>query len=209
MKIEKLTENKIRIILNLEDLEKKHLDLHSFMSNSIESQTLFADILNQAEKEVGFSTKNCRILIEALASTEGDFIFIITKHNIDSTQKEPAKKRTLNIKRKTNNLNVEKAIYSFNNFEEFCLFCSHLYHNPLKDIRKLAKVISLYCYNNTYYLVINNINTAYTNLKAFYASIAEFGKLVTNSNQFEGKLLEYGKLIMKHNAITKGIKYFA
>lgn len=209
MKIEKLTENKIRIILNLEDLKKNHVDLHSFMSNSIESQSLFADILSQAEKEVGFSTKNCRILIEALASTEGDFIFIITKHSLDNSQKESTKKRTLNIKRKTNKLNVEKAIYSFHGFEEFCLFCSHLHHNPLKDMRKLAKAISLYCYNNTYYLVLNNINTAYPDLKTFYASIAEFGKLVSNSPHFEGKLLEHGKLIMKHNALTKGIKYFA
>ena len=209
MKIEKLTENKIRIILNLEDLKKKHLDLHSFMSNSIESQNLFADILTQAEKEVGFSTKNCKILIEALASSEGDFIFIITKHNLDAPQKETTKKKTLNIKRKTHKLDVEKAIYSFHDFEEFCLFCSHLYHNPLKDIKKLAKKISLYLYNNTYYLVLNNINTAYSDLKCFYASVAEFGELVSNSPHFESKLIEHGKLIMKHNAITKGIKYFA
>ena len=79
MKIEKLTENKIRIILNVEDLEKNNIDLHSFMSNSIESQSLFIDILNQAEHEVGFSTKDCKILIEALASSDGNFIFTITK----------------------------------------------------------------------------------------------------------------------------------
>jgi len=67
MKIEKLNDNKIRVTLNLEDLTERDIDYHSFMSNSIESQSIFLDMLNTAEKEVGFNTDNCRIMIEALA----------------------------------------------------------------------------------------------------------------------------------------------
>lgn len=57
MKIEKLTENKIRIILDMQDLQEKNIDLHSFMSDSLESQDLFYDMLDKAEKEVRFSNK--------------------------------------------------------------------------------------------------------------------------------------------------------
>lgn len=57
MKIEKLTENKIRIILDMQDLQEKNIDLHSFMSDSLESQDLFYDMLDRAEKEVRFSNK--------------------------------------------------------------------------------------------------------------------------------------------------------
>ena len=67
MKIEKLTENKIRITLNMDDLNEREIDYHTFMSNSIESQSIFLDMLNTAEKEVGFNTDDCRIMIEALA----------------------------------------------------------------------------------------------------------------------------------------------
>ena len=67
MQIEKITENKIRIILNVQDLEEKNIDLHTFMSNSIESQDLFYDVLDKAEKEVGFETKDYKLMIEALA----------------------------------------------------------------------------------------------------------------------------------------------
>ena len=67
MQIEKITENKIRIILNIRDLQEKNIDLHTFMSNSIESQDLFYEMLNKAEKEVGFETKNYKLMIEALA----------------------------------------------------------------------------------------------------------------------------------------------
>ena len=75
MQIEKLSENKIRITLNLEDLKEKNIDLHSFMSNSIESQDVFYDMLDKAEKEIGFETKNYKLMIEALAVPERKIYF--------------------------------------------------------------------------------------------------------------------------------------
>ena len=75
MKFEKLTENKIRIILNLEDLKERNVDLHSFMSNSLESQDLFHDMLDKAEEEIGFKTDNYKIMIEALAAPERQLYF--------------------------------------------------------------------------------------------------------------------------------------
>ncbi len=73
MRIEKLTENKIRITLNMQDLQEKNIDLHTFMSNSIESQDLFYDMLDKAEKEIGFKTKDYKLMIEALAVPERKF----------------------------------------------------------------------------------------------------------------------------------------
>ena len=58
MRFEKLNEDKIRITLSHDDLVKKDIDFHSFMSNSIESQALFFDMLEEAEKEIGFVTKD-------------------------------------------------------------------------------------------------------------------------------------------------------
>lgn len=75
MKIEKLNEDKIRITLNMEDLSERDIDYHTFMSNSIESQSIFLDMLNRAEKEVGFYTNNCRIMIEALALKDRKIYF--------------------------------------------------------------------------------------------------------------------------------------
>ena len=79
MRFEKLNEDKIRITLSVEDLEKKDIDFHSFMSNSIESQDLFFDMLEEAEKEIGFSTKDYLIRIDALAMAGGDFVLTVTR----------------------------------------------------------------------------------------------------------------------------------
>lgn len=204
MKIEKITENKIRIILNMDDLEENNIDLHSFMSNPVDSQNLFIDILDKAEHEVGFSTKDCKILIEAIASSDGHFVFTITKYKSDQDALKPKKKK-LTIKKKTDNLNSENAIYCFDTFEEFLNYCSYIKN---KNFTKLSTNISLYVYNNKYYLVLKNINLAFPNLKGFYASISEFGKSINNSNNFEAKLMEHGKLISKNNAIKKCINSF-
>ena len=75
MKIEKLNENKIRIILNLDDLKERDIDSEIFLTNSIESQSIFLDMLDTAEKEVGFVTDNCRIMIEALALKDRKICF--------------------------------------------------------------------------------------------------------------------------------------
>ena len=64
MKIEKLTENKIRVILNLNDFAKEHTDIHAIMTKPVESQSFFLDILLKAEKELNFHTDGCRLLIE-------------------------------------------------------------------------------------------------------------------------------------------------
>lgn len=70
LRIEKLTENKIRITLSLDDLEEQNIDLHTFMSSSVESQDLFYNMLDKAEKEVGFKTKDYKLMIEAIAIPE-------------------------------------------------------------------------------------------------------------------------------------------
>ena len=75
MKIEKLDENKIRITLNMDDLNEHDIDYHTFMSNSIETQSIFLDMLNTAEREVGFNTDDCRIMIEAVALKDRQIYF--------------------------------------------------------------------------------------------------------------------------------------
>ena len=203
MKIEKITDNKIRIILNLDDLRAKNIDLHSLMSNSIESQSLFVDMLDEAERTVGFYTKDSKIMIEALASSDGLFVFTITK-----VEEESPKKRSVRIKRKTANMDVKKAIYKFETFDEFCAFCKYINDCNLYGFKGVAKNSSLYYYENTYFLVVSDINLDFSNLKVFYATISEFAKLVNNPNEFESKLIEYGKTIMKRNALGRSVEYF-
>lgn len=207
MKFEKLNENKIRITLNNQDLAEKHIDFQSFMSNSQESQNLFLDMLDEAEKKVGFITKDYKIRIEALAMSDGNFILTITRFgkNIDNDFKT-SKMKKVKIKRKNLDMKSRQIIYTFNSFDDFCNFSNFI--SKIDNFSNLAKSMVLYLYNDVYYLCISNINIENSNIKQLYTLITEFGTYIDNSEVFSRKLNECGKIIMKNNAIKTCIKYF-
>lgn len=207
MRFEKLDENKIRITLSNDDLIKKDIDFHSFMSNSIESQDLFFDMLQEAEKQIGFITKDYLIRIETLAMTGGNYILTITR-SMPNTQNNNNLKKKVHIKmKKPNEFNVSKILYCFYNFEDYYSFIEFFNNNGF-DYNNLADGILLYQYDNLFYLLLSGINLSYPNLKKLLSSITEFASFINNSEIFFSKLSECGKLFIKNNAIKISSKYF-
>lgn len=207
MKFEKLSENKIRITLTIQDLAEKEIDFHVFMSNSIESQDILLDMLEEAKRETGFDPENYDLRIEALAMADTSFIFTITKE-IPDEKKLPKKKFT--VKRKNLNPTSTQAIYSFASFDDFCSFLQFLKESKLlANITNIADSILLYEYKGKYYLLMNSIHIEVVNKLKFYAGITEFAKYVNNSKVFASKLTECGNLIMEHNALEIGFTHFA
>ena len=206
MKIEKLTENKIRIIIDLDELSEKNIDVNSLIKNNDKAHVLFQTILNEAEKQVGFKVQNCKLLVEAFSTTDGYVVFTLTKYKNEAISGNSSKK--VRYRRKTLSTSYKNAIYKFNNFDEFCNFCTYCNSSKLGDLKSFAKNISLYEYRNFYYLVFTNINIDYKYTNLFYTSISEFSNLISNSIILKSKLVEHGKVIFKANAVVNGIKYF-
>lgn len=228
MKIEKLNENKIRITLSIEDLNERNIDLHSFMSNSIENQDIFFDMLDKADAEVGFNTDDCRIMIEALALKNGFFVLTITKFehskdfnplnqknvhkrasNFADSKKEISNDSSFTIKRKRPTFDPSKTIYSFESFDAFCNFCRFLNNTLNKEqIISFAKSADLYEYNSNYYLILSDIDTSSDKSQFICSSITEFAHFVNSSTLFERKVKEYGKLVVQKDAFNTCLEYF-
>lgn len=206
MKIEKLTDNKIRIIIDLDELSEKNIDVNSLIKNNDKAHVLFQAILNEAEKQVGFKVQNCKLLVEAFSTTDGYVVFTLTKYKNEAISGNSSKK--VRYRRKTLSTSYKNAIYKFNNFDEFCNFCTYCNSSKLGNLKSFAKNISLYEYRNFYYLVFTNINIDYKYTNLFYTSISEFSNLISNSIILKSKLVEHGKVIFKANAVVNGIKYF-
>ena len=85
MKIEKLTDNKIRIIIDLDELSEKNIDINSLSKNNDKAHLLFQTLLNEAEKQVGFKVQNCRLLVEAFSTADGYVVFTLTKYKNDAS----------------------------------------------------------------------------------------------------------------------------
>lgn len=207
MKFEKLNENKLRIIISSQDLLDKHIDFHSFMSNSLETQDIFLDILDKAEKEVGFITKNHKVRIEAFAMNNEDFIFTVTKLS-DKNDKEIYKQTKLKFKRKKTENSILQSVYKFACFDDFLSFTASLKNSNIKNIGIFSKSVILYTYKNNYYLVLNNINEQYKYNKKIFTLLTEFSSYINNSELFASKLVECGKIYFKNNAIKTCQKYF-
>ena len=208
MKIEKITENKIRILVKSEDINEKNIDLHTIMTKAIEQpQGFFLEMLNKAESEVGFNTDGYKLLIEAYSSPDEDLVFTITKYlDVESDARNKAsanntidRKKVVPRKKRMNML-PKNRIYSFENFDAFCELCSYL---------KSSKSILLREFKGTYYLIIGELSEKSIGDRNLFAAFSEFGKITSYSPTFQSKLQEHGRRIMGHNALNKGIKYFA
>ena len=145
MKIEKLTDNKIRVILDIDDLAHKNINIDSFIKNSDFSQKLFKKMLNQAKKEVGFETEDSQVLIEAYISSEGIFSNTFTTIANDIAKKiSPSSSPKPKAKRKNLNTSCKTAIYQFDKFDDYTNFCTYLDNLNFQNIKGFAKKISLY-----------------------------------------------------------------
>ena len=205
MKIEKLTENQIRITLNVDDLIKNNINLHSFMSNSLESQDFFYLILDKAEKEIGFKTDDYKLMIEALSAPGDNFILTITRLK----QEQIEKKKKVQAKRKELKINDTVFVYRFKSFDDICEFVNYLKQNYLLILNNLKKS-KLYKYNSDYYFVFknNNYKTTIKEIKTIHCLFLEFSEYIHNSKVFERKLNEYGNLLIPKNAVELINKYF-
>ena len=202
MKIEKLNENKIRITLDLKDLAEKDIDFHTFMANPIESQNLFFDVLEQAEKEVGFKIKDCKIMLEAIAMSDGVFVLTVTRIEGEKPKIDAPVRKKVKIKIKIKNIDIDKcAIFEFMNFDDFLDFNNSLSKEAVTTIKKCVGSSKLYLYDGKYYLIVDKIANDQALIKHFCASVLEFGRLVSNSSTYKSTIAEYGKAIIKKNAV--------
>ena len=203
MQFEKINEDKIRIIFNIQDLKEKNINYHDFMANSITSQTIFLDMLSQAEKEIGFITNNYQLMIEALASSDGSFVLTVTR------SKESKEKGVKKLKAKPKLLSLKDPlptlIYKFNNFDDFYDLCNFISEEHASKLSKTFSKAILYNFNNDIYLLLKTSPKAeIKEVKYIISLVNEFSNnLVQTSEIFQNKLTEYGKVVVKNNCLLK------
>lgn len=186
MKIEKLNENKIRVTFNYTDLTDNNIDVHSFMSNSIESQSLFLNILDEAEREVGFITDNYKLSIEALALSNGTFIITVTR-----IEKEFQKSHRAHAQRKNiSNTSSNQLIYKFSTYDDLICLENFLANSDSELFNQFTNSYLLYEYNNFIFLIIENLNN---NFKSKLSKIiSEFAIQIEDSGLVVEKIREFG-----------------
>ena len=193
MKFEKLNDTKIRIILSLKDMESNNLSVESVLSNSDETQKLIESVICQAEKKLGFTAGDSQLLVEAIAPSNKECIFTITKL-LDEN---------ICVKKRMNSF-----IFKFEKFDDFINLCTFLKNLSYLNLKSFSKNFSLIFFNNTYYLKLTDPGNSCMIIDYIKSLFEEFGKDVSCSVGIEGFLNEYGKVVFEKNAILKCINSF-
>ena len=79
MKIEKLNDNQIRCTLTRADLADREIKLSELVCGTEKAKSLFHDMMKKAHSEFGFEAEDTPLMIEAVPSTSGSIVLIITK----------------------------------------------------------------------------------------------------------------------------------
>ena len=182
VKIEPISENRIKVILSCYDILELNFDVSSLSTDTVEARLFFKDVLKKAEEKFGFSANVDRIVVEALPSVRDGYVIYITKASEDlSLIKAEMKNKETN------------AVFSFIDF------------GTLKTaVRVVLDVFygrsDLFVLDNKYYLVLDSVLEE--NFSKAEIMLTEFGEKILNSVMFESVLNEYGKLLYKKNAIN-------
>jgi adapter protein MecA 1/2 len=208
LKIEKISENKIKVTISLDDLIERNIDLDSLNYNSPAAQELFWDMMEQAEVEFGFNISDSQLVIEPIPDMEEGFIITITKldedgdfESIHKYIKNRYKKSDLKSKRKGRKVYTSVCIYSFSSFDDLCELSKMIQHIYSGES-------TLYKYKATYYLLLTRSNFTVSNIKLFDILMSEYGSKVSNASFYEGYLNEYGEKIATSDAIEIINTYF-
>jgi len=165
MKIKKISNDKLKIILSSNDLDEKNIDINSFLANPIESQNLFFEILDLAEEKYDFDIENNRAVVETISLDDNNiFILTITKLKSDNCT-----------------YNNTSKVYCFEDVNDLLNFYSVIAKNNLEIIKS-----NIYQLENKYYFLLNEKNKHLENF------LLEFAYSLKNSSLFQDIFLEYG-----------------
>jgi len=165
MKIKKINNDKLKIILSSNDLDEKNIDIDSFLANPIESQNLFFEILDLAEEKYDFYMENNRAIVETVSLDDNNiFVLTITKLKNDICTYSHSSKA-----------------YCFEDVNDLLNFYSVIDKNDINIVKS-----NIYNFGNKYYFLLNKENKYLEN------SLLEFAYPLKDFSLLHDIFLEYG-----------------
>lgn len=182
MKMERMTNNKIKIFLTLDDLGDRGITKEDILGNSLKVQRFFQEMVEEACESLCFIMSGS-IAIEIFSLPAQGLTIIITKEEDGNLIDEEDFNLRVTID------DCPHILYVFEDFEDL-IQASHFL---IKQGLFLSK---LYLYNDHYYLLIENVQE--TMYDKIISIVAEFGYASTMTLF---RVNEYATCIIEKEAI--------
>ncbi len=203
MQIEKINNNKIKIILTFEELEKRNIDIKDIEQSNEIAKELFCNLIEESNIDEEFEFDNSQLLIEACSDNNNLFIVTITKVEnlpdlktyslLDKKQKNENKSNKKQI-----NYKVDSFIYSFKNIDDILNMCE----NSKSELIFWGKN-SLYKYCNSYYLIFAQSSVKNKKFLKTFIFLSEYCQNYYSQNIFATAIKEKSELIIANSALQK------
>ncbi|MGG0187397.1 genetic competence negative regulator [Bacillus rhizoplanae] len=194
MRLERLNYNKIKIFLTFDDLSERGLTKEDLWKNAPKVQQLFRDMMQEANKELGFEADG-PIAVEVFSLQAQGMVVIVTKENQESDTEEEFQDEYIEMQVTLDE--SEHILYEFTSLEDVIALAGRLYSLGVTGGK-------LYTWQNRFYLWLEEDSTMLLK-EDMIAILAEFGNSSTITIY---RMMEYGKELMANEAIEQIYKYF-
>ena len=215
MKIERISENQLKLTLTKDDLKERDIKLEDLITPSEKTQKLFRDIMEQALDEEDFVSENTPLMVEAVPmGTEGIMIIVTKVNNKDGKNKGPAdmlhqaqetrrwKKKPLDTLEHAEEKNSDILIYSFPELDDVIRVSIRL-DGCFKGES------AVYKNENKYFLVLQgDTYTAEESSADLELILKEYGQKHVSTPLAKYYLLEHGDTIIANKAVKALAKTF-
>ncbi|MEI2665072.1 adaptor protein MecA [Rossellomorea sp. LJF3] len=194
MKLERISDNKIKFSISVEELEQKGLFEQDQWKDSYMWHDLFEDMLDEVQGKFGIETQ-MEITVEIESFDDQEICLILTLESEDDFS--DWEEGTEMMK----SMNDHDVLVYFNDFEDLLNLLRRL-----NEIGKLSHSLiqcSIFHYEKKYYVLIENLLES--DSFVLEAICAEYGQHSTITKHI---LMEYGRVVLLRDSIKKILQYF-
>ena len=193
MRIERLSQDKIRIFLTFDDLSERGIQKEDMWQEVPKVHDLFTEMMDQAYSELGFDATG-PLAVEVFALPAQGMVVIVTRGKYDHHQYGLSGEEELPEEIYEMEVTLEQSdsiMYAFRDFEVL-IEAAHVLVGNITSGGKL------YSYNDKWFLYFDPKEYEEPVLLGLIAVLSEFAD---SSNVSEAMLDEYGKTVMSENAV--------
>lgn len=189
MRVEKINNQKARIILTIDELAKHKITLKDIKDGKEKARNFFFEILEDSNLIEEFGDNSSQLLIEAI-SKDNIFMITITKADcIPDIKNYPSHEPAFIY-------TVSSNIYTFDNIEDLYNFCIKAKQEVL-----FVGVNSLYSLHDKYFLVFSDKTIKKPEFVKTFGVISEYASSYYANPLYKTYLNEYSSILIDKNAI--------
>lgn len=214
MKIERVSDNQLKLTLTRADLVERDLKLEDLINPSEKTQKLFRDIMEQALDEYDFINESTPLMVEAVPVGVDGIMIIVTKIDQKNKSENPMdllfknkenhkwKKKPLDFVETKPNESQDLLIFSFQTLDD-AIHASLRLNDCYRGESELFKS------NERFFLVLQaDTYTADENNDNIELLLDEFGQKHISTSLAKYYLLEHGETMIKSDAVGTLAKTF-